>query len=1732
MKKKVIYGIAGGTGVAVAGTAGAITAVMLTKDKEEESNKDKEVSIQEMINEINELKSKHKGDANPASLMKKGLTKLDRAEIFTLFDNHIGPSLNDKEYEKILNQANDQKKIYEASDSNELQKSEAVERINNLLDDAKDIDSAWTNGMNKLNSLNNKLEDSIKQLKNEINSLNHKPKLQPGVDETTLSQKIDAKINTELSLTSQESFSFTTLQQFIDYAKVRIDNIDSETENAEVKLTNVRNAVQWYYQLINEENDKASLNLIISSLHKNIDQLVLPQEATVPSDLQSSLSQTSHSVRQYNKILQSFNSLKTSSANLNTKLELDEASTKLKAMITEAQTYNDEISAGIAKAIDLKQKQMKINEFNSKTLPSEITLDSGATVPSTKTYTQIKKEFDALKSMDISGSTIQEIQDHTANAVLLITQANTWNKLVSRNNKLLHEIQALSEARLLTIAKSTLSSKVKPTEVALDNGATAPTSIETYSQLSTKFDSIKSKVYTTSQEVQSAISELDSITTKINNLNNDVIAANNAAKNANEAALINSKKTQLNSISLPSEIQLMSGATTPTYPESWSAITSELTRIKSGTYSTISEYDAAITKANAALVKANSHNTLTENANTAYISAKLAAAKADLAGVNNLPTQNTLSPDATATHVKTWASIQTAYNNAKNGSYTTYQDVIDAKVIAEQLLQDAKNWNAEITQANDEANQKHIVAMAKSQLTSKASLPSKVTLVAGAIPIHVKTWASIQTSYDNAKNGVLDTVDKVNEAIKKVDAALIDAANWNKETEDANLAFQNLQALQTLISNIKAISNLPILQPLLPNAQNPEPGYNIQSNINEFNADRNLADTSTDLQTLQNAKIEMNDILAKFNALAGKIIAANDALRAKQVELSSVESLPIEITLDPGATLPSSVTLSYGMIKNEYDLAKNTAGNIAQLETAITQAKQAINDAKQLNSEITAANVKASSLKVQAATRRVDPTSWGFETQDFNDLKLGKLQSKHLNTKVTDHELGEGDVFNEVFENHAIALHKLRNTDPEAYWSTIGDPVIDAINDIRYSIYKAAKGDTTAVKHLKAMISQNPNFVRELKIDPSASLSGKIAVASLLKFFKTYDTDSLKVFSGVVPPGVHTIKDYDFTKLKPLLPNWQLMAWAQYRTQMIDWVGGWTGGFTSEMPSPSNPHDWKAWNDFIEASKTNPNYLKEHRGLANPPERWDLGASENLMILHHISDKDVTHGHTDRNAGNVDVEREQYKSYMTYYDAFGVAFDQLLDSHDMTGEIGHRTNVLNPESTKIGWSVTIQDYQHNAQIGSHTSDDAWSRGITLEFGLGDTTSDLNTGGLKLAGHFQIVDTKSISSHVKGFFGASPFQTAHYSMLFNDEPLKPADPRTTYGMPINNDVKLRMEAKGYVFPPYGSTYSIIGFLKQVQTPGNSGWTPEDLAEVIPVIYNHATFKPIIAGAGSIYDSIPDATMPFKFKTESIGRTISLYNILGSGNQAMFEDNNYDNWKNNLLGGTTDYSLPGGRVAGQVNSGDDIAGFPEIALTNPIFKDPGYPAPPGRPKFGQDFNHYTGPSLLNPNPTAAQSQAAPSIPQPGGQAPTMPQPSGQAPAIPQPGGQASSVPTTNPLFVADGINPSLNTKYEYASPHGVLWFRKSRTTGVIEQLIVNRWTPAPPTPGMAFISNPVKYGLPSAVFKASEGIATTTGNPILSPQIPRSRSARSSTVASIDVDDESSAIDDLDHIYFSF
>ena len=222
------------------------------------------------------------------------------------------------------------------------------------------------------------------------------------------------------------------------------------------------------------------------------------------------------------------------------------------------------------------------------------------------------------------------------------------------------------------------------------------------------------------------------------------------------------------------------------------------------------------------------------------------------------------------------------------------------------------------------------------------------------------------------------------------------------------------------------------------------------------------------------------------------------------------------------------------------------------------------------------------------------------------------------------------------------SIHDSRNA-AAVEWHDTGDVLIDTINDFRFIVVSAAKGDHAALNLLKKF--------SETTTEGQATVKGSVQDA--LVSYQAFLSGNI---TQVIPAGAmgHTngITISELQKITPARADYKLMAEAQYRTLSMAFIGRTDGHQASQTTAQ------------VTAANGQSTHIK---GLQAWPSAGAGG--ENLTTP-------ITYGSED--------------GKMDYYEAFLMNLGYFADTNNgmPTHVVGHRVNML-LGGTHVGWSFDI-----------------------------------------------------------------------------------------------------------------------------------------------------------------------------------------------------------------------------------------------------------------------------------------------------------------------------------------------------------------------------------------------------------------------------------------------------------
>ena len=401
--------------------------------------------------------------------------------------------------------------------------------------------------------------------------------------------------------------------------------------------------------------------------------------------------------------------------------------------------------------------------------------------------------------------------------------------------------------------------------------------------------------------------------------------------------------------------------------------------------------------------------------------------------------------------------------------------------------------------------------------------------------------------------------------------------------------------------------------------------------------------------------------------------------------------------------------------------------------------------------------------------------------------------------------------------NSETQLKKLRDLriQEQNGWEPIGDTVINAVNDVRFAIYKEANGDPSARLILSDFIKSVSKWNNSLiSPTPDSSPTKVLAKSSMLAFLDNGDLD-LETGIGAGLDGIvgHSrIEAYqdkaELKNMNPLLPTENELGWAQYRAQQAEWNGVWDN------------HEFQKTNDLVNPTNA------DRSVHAIKPSVWSNFHAENMGMILPID-------------GNY---KDDKLSTVNTWEAWTSTWQFFFDQNDYTGTLGHRANIITPTHSSMGWAISIDDIDN----------DMYQTSMFFEFGkmmpLG-TVDDFNW--LTWIYHENGNDlTNWLRNNLV------------QSTLPSDWLTKTKDERINL-LRTSGTIKLINDNK--------SAWEMI-------------W-PADTLKINEY-----------SGADTIYKNLSRIPLNIHPYIDLSQRTYA-YNVLGSGLQVLYEDDSYDEWKNN-------------------------------------------------------------------------------------------------------------------------------------------------------------------------------------------------------------------------------------------
>ncbi len=382
--------------------------------------------------------------------------------------------------------------------------------------------------------------------------------------------------------------------------------------------------------------------------------------------------------------------------------------------------------------------------------------------------------------------------------------------------------------------------------------------------------------------------------------------------------------------------------------------------------------------------------------------------------------------------------------------------------------------------------------------------------------------------------------------------------------------------------------------------------------------------------------------------------------------------------------------------------------NRTKLDKLIADAKTAIEDASEseLPGIITAKGslISEELIALNAATDTtnkpviVDTERNFFTGKYFHSDKI--LQTIHIpdakwNMKGADRG-GSYTPMNAKIKGEIDKIMAARNAEPIWNWHTMGDPYVDAINNVRYVLWKSAQDGQIDIRHTLRDLSWDliPHFKRINGVDPTPAYGytgpdwapfWTKATKDINDYLASDDKDAqIQSFHNVrMVNGQKRGYDGWLRDEKAMRMDALLMQSAQWRVQAVEYKGSFDG------------HRWQETNDHV---------------LVGPDAslpRASGNISPNKLVYNNRHKNGTTHengygnvGGGENYVGFVDLPTQSMESLQhkanpfgkNVYDAMLTAISVLYDSNDATKSMGHRRNFYYPDTDGIGYSASSPGY--------------------------------------------------------------------------------------------------------------------------------------------------------------------------------------------------------------------------------------------------------------------------------------------------------------------------------------------------------------------------------------------------------------------------------------------------------
>ncbi|MCR8613194.1 MAG: hypothetical protein NC236_01805 [Mycoplasma sp.] len=285
-------------------------------------------------------------------------------------------------------------------------------------------------------------------------------------------------------------------------------------------------------------------------------------------------------------------------------------------------------------------------------------------------------------------------------------------------------------------------------------------------------------------------------------------------------------------------------------------------------------------------------------------------------------------------------------------------------------------------------------------------------------------------------------------------------------------------------------------------------------------------------------------------------------------------------------------------------------------------------------------------------------------------------QIKELQSKLAPE--GSYGTYKTINQEAADSLNKIidaMSNDTDVRWHPIGEPMLDAVNAIRYAIYKNSSNDSSVKENLSKFIQIVRPDLYNFPKTPGGNGATEFQVSATKDVNEWLNGQTNDLFIADIAKAergganntntnykLYALADNDATKEKPLRLSIKMLEQSQFRTQQVEWRAAFDNHDTNQTQHEITKH-----------TKVNSN-----TGVySDAPTKSDgLGwqSNENYLIQYKNSDNDI------------DAAKVKTNGETNIYLAMADAVETLYDNLDGSGTTGHRTNFYASNLDRFGYS--------------------------------------------------------------------------------------------------------------------------------------------------------------------------------------------------------------------------------------------------------------------------------------------------------------------------------------------------------------------------------------------------------------------------------------------------------------